>query len=60
MSYLFLSCTENHIDGFTHNPKERQIVRVKRYEIANPAADQSKYAYVQDMIIEREAVKGLL
>ena len=50
----------NHIDGFTHNPKERQIVRVKRYEIANPAADQSKYAYIQDMIIEREAVKGLL
>ena len=35
-------------------------MRVKRYEIANPAADQSKYAYIQDMIIEREAVKGLL
>ncbi len=46
--------------SFTHNPKERQIVRVKRFEIANPAADQSKYAYVQDMIIEREAVKGSL
>ena len=32
----------------------------KRYEIKNPAADQSKYAYVQDMIIEREAIKGSL
>ena len=45
------------IEGFTHNPAERQVVRIKRYEIKNPAADQSKYAYVQDMIIERETVK---
>lgn len=45
------------IEGFTHSPAERQVVRVKRYEIKNPAADQSKYAYVQDMIIERETVK---
>ncbi|MDM1758545.1 MULTISPECIES: META and DUF4377 domain-containing protein [unclassified Acinetobacter] len=48
------------IEGFTHTPNERQVVRIKRYEIKNPAADQSKYAYVQDMIIEREAVKGSL
>lgn len=46
----------DHIDGFEHNPKERQVVRIKRYELKNPAADQSKYAYVQDMIIERETV----
>jgi len=45
------------IEGFTHNSTERQVVRIKRYEIKNPAADQSKYAYVQDMIIERETVK---
>lgn len=50
----------NTIEGFTHTPNERQVVRIKRYEIKNPAADQSKYAYVQDMIIEREAVKGSL
>ncbi|MDV2467754.1 META and DUF4377 domain-containing protein [Acinetobacter chinensis] len=50
----------SNIDGFTHNPNERQVVRIKRYEIKNPAADQSKYAYVQDMIIEREAIKGSL
>ena len=50
----------DQIEGFTHTPKERQVVRIKRYEIKNPAADQSKYAYVQDMIIERETVKGAL
>lgn len=47
----------DQIQGFTHIPSERQVVRVKRYEIKNPAADQSKYAYVQDMIIERETIK---
>ena len=47
----------NHIEGFEHNPNERQIIRVKRYEIKNPAADQSKYAYVHDMTIERATVK---
>ncbi|TCM69860.1 heat shock protein HslJ [Acinetobacter calcoaceticus] len=45
------------IQGFTHVPTERQVVRIKRYEIKNPAADQSKYAYVQDMIVEREQIK---
>ena len=45
------------IEGFKHNPKERQIIRVKRYEIKNPAADQSKYAYVHDMTVERATVK---
>ncbi len=50
----------DNIDGFTHTPNERQVVRIKRYEIKNPAADQSKYAYVQDMIIERESIKGSL
>jgi len=47
----------DNIDGYTHTSNERQVVRIKRYEIKNPAADQSKYAYVQDMIIERETVK---
>ena len=50
----------DNIDGFKHTANERQVVRIKRYEIKNPAADQSKYAYVQDMIIEREAIKGSL
>jgi heat shock protein HslJ len=45
------------IEGFTHTPNERQIIRVKRYEIKHPAADQSKYAYIHDMTIERSTVK---
>ncbi len=45
------------IQGFEHNPKERQVIRVKRYDIKNPAADQSKYAYVYDMTIERGMLK---
>jgi heat shock protein HslJ len=48
------------IEGYEHNPNERQVIRVKRYEIKNPAADQSKYAYVHDMTIERESIKGSL
>ncbi|SEL74832.1 META and DUF4377 domain-containing protein [Acinetobacter sp. DSM 11652] len=50
----------DQIEGFSHSPNERQIIRVKRYEIKNPAADQSKYAYIFDMAVEREAVKGSL
>ena len=48
----------SNIEGFEHNPNEHQIIRVKRYEIKNPAADQSKYAYVHDMTIMRGTVKG--
>ena len=48
------------IEGYQHTSKERQVIRVKRYTLKNPAADQSKYAYVHDMTIEREAVKGSL
>ena len=47
----------DQIEGFTHNPNERQIIRVKRYEIKHPAADQSKYAYIHDMTVERSTVK---
>jgi heat shock protein HslJ len=45
------------IQGYEHNPRERQVIRVKRFEVKNPAADQSKYAYVHDMTIERGLVK---
>ena len=48
------------IEGFDHSPNERQVIRVKRFELKNPAADQSKYAYVFDMAVERETVKGNL
>ena len=47
----------DHIEGFKHDPNQRVIVRVKRYERKNIAADQSKYAYVHDMTVEQETIK---
>jgi hypothetical protein len=43
------------IDGFTHNPNSPQIIKVKRTEISQPAADQSSYQYTFDSIIETTA-----
>ena len=45
------------IEGFKHNPEQRVIVRVKRFEIKNPAADQPSQADVLDMLVEQELVK---
>ncbi|MFU8927351.1 DUF4377 domain-containing protein [Acinetobacter puyangensis] len=45
------------IEGFQHDPKLRTIIRTKRFTVKNPAADQSKYAYVHDMTVEQELVK---
>ncbi|AOA57808.1 META and DUF4377 domain-containing protein [Acinetobacter larvae] len=46
----------DQIQGFQHDSNLRQVVRIKRYSIKNPAADQSKYAYVKDMVVESEDV----
>lgn len=46
------------IKGFEHKANQRNVLRVKRFEIKNPAADQSKYAYVLDMVVESEQVKA--
>ena len=48
----------DNIEGFEHNPQSRQIIRVKRYPIKNPAADQSKYAYIHDMTVMYESLKS--
>ena len=45
------------IEDFEHNPNQRVIVRVKRFDIKNPAADQSSIADVLDMVVEQEIVK---
>jgi heat shock protein HslJ len=45
------------IEDFEHNPNQRVIVRVKRFQIKNPAADQSSIADVLDMVVEQEIVK---
>ena len=40
------------IEGYTHEDGVRNVVRVKRYTIANPPADASSNAYVLDMVVE--------
>lgn len=40
------------IEGFSHEPGTRNILRVKHFEIPQPAADQSNVAYVLDIIVE--------
>ncbi len=43
------------IEGYTHEPGVRNVLRVDRYAIKNPAADASSQAYVLDMVVESDA-----
>lgn len=43
------------IEGYTHQPGIRNVLRVKRYTIKNPPADASSLAYVLDMVVESDA-----
>lgn len=43
---------DDQISGYQHNPALRQVLRVKRYTLAQPAADQSRYAWELDMVVE--------
>ncbi len=43
------------IAGYTHAPGVRNVLRVKRYKIADPPADASAYAYALDLVVESEA-----
>lgn len=45
------------IDGYTHQPGIRNVLRVKRYTIKNPPADGSSLAYKLDMVVESETAK---
>jgi heat shock protein HslJ len=45
-----------NIEGFKHDPQQRQILRLKKYRVQNPPADASDSAYILDMIIESETV----
>ncbi|MGH8025262.1 MAG: DUF4377 domain-containing protein [Pseudoxanthomonas sp.] len=47
----------SNIEGYTHEPGIRNVVRVKRYALKNPPADGSSLAYVLDMVVESEVVK---
>lgn len=40
------------IEGYTHEDGVRNVLRVKRFSVANPPADASSRAYVLDMVVE--------
>ena len=44
------------IEGYTHQPGIRNVVRTRRYHIANPPADAPDVAYELDMVVESELV----
>ncbi len=45
------------IEGYTHEPGVRNVLRVDRYTVKNPPADASSNAYVLDMVVESENAK---
>jgi heat shock protein HslJ len=45
------------IEGYTHEPGIRNVLRVKRFTIQNPPANSPSSAYVLDMVVESEKVK---
>ncbi len=47
----------SEIQGYTHEPGIRNVLRVKRYTVKNPPADGSSLAYVLEMVVESETVK---
>lgn len=42
----------NEIEGYTHEPGVRNVLRVKRYERTQVPADASRYVYVLDMVVQ--------
>lgn len=44
------------IEGYTHTPGTRNVVRVRKFTVKNPPADGSSVAYVLDMLVESELV----
>ena len=46
-----------NIEGYAHEAGTRNVLRVKRYKIANPPADGSSQAYELDMVVESEIAK---
>lgn len=46
------------IEGFTHEPGTRNVLRVQRFEIADPPADGSSLAWVLDLVVVSERIEG--
>lgn len=42
------------IEGYTHTPGTRNVLRVKQFTVRNPPADGASVAYVLDMVVESE------
>lgn len=47
----------SNIDGYTHQPGVRNVLRINRYQRADAPADASRYIYVLDMAIESEIIR---
>lgn len=45
------------IEGYTHQPGVRNVLRIQRYPQAQPPADAPAYVYVLDMTVESEIVR---
>ena len=45
------------IDGYTHTPGVRNVLRIKRYQRTPVPADASAHLYVLDLVVESETVK---
>lgn len=44
------------IEGYTHTPGVRSVLRIDRYQRKQAPADASRYLYVLDMVVESETV----
>jgi heat shock protein HslJ len=44
------------IDGYTHTPGVRNVLRINRYQRQQVPADASRYVYVLDLVVESETV----
>ncbi len=44
------------IEGYTHAPGVRNVLRLQRFDVADPPADGASIAYVLDMVVESETV----
>ena len=44
------------IEGYTHAPGVRNVLRIDRYQRKQVPADASRYVYVLDMVVESETV----
>jgi hypothetical protein len=44
------------IEGYTHTPGTRNVLRLNKFAVKNPPSDASSVAYVLDMVVESELV----